>query len=67
MREIGLHLLWLIMQNNSFFNLISYEKAKLNEKCEQFTENDSRLDDFYYDIIGQDKSYNDLWFVIKLF
>ena len=49
-----------------FFNLNSHAKAKLNEKFEKFTENDSFLNDFYY-IIGQDKSYKDLWFVIKLF
>ena len=49
-----------------FFNLTSCSKAKLNEKCEKFTENDSCLDDFYNDIIGQDKSYKDLWFVIKI-
>ena len=30
------------------------------------SENDSRLDGFYYDVIGQDKSYKDLWFVIKI-
>ena len=47
-------------------NLTSCAKAKLNEKFEKFTENDSRLDDFYYNIIGQDKSYKDLWFVIKI-
>ena len=35
-----------------FFNLIACAKAKLNKKFEKFTENDSRLDDFYYDIIG---------------
>ena len=49
-----------------FFNLTSCAKANLNEKFEKFTENNSCLDDFYYDIIGQDKSYKDLWFVIKI-
>ena len=49
-----------------FFNLTSCAKAKLNEKFDKFKENDSRLDDFYYDILGQDKSYKDLWFVIKI-
>ena len=50
-----------------FFNLTSCAKAKLNEKFEKFTENDSRLDDFYYDIINHDKSYKDLWLVINFF
>ena len=50
-----------------FFNLTSCAKAKLNEKFEKFTENDSRLDDFYYDIISHDKSYKDLWLAIKFF
>ena len=49
-----------------FFNLTSCAKAKLNEKFEKFTENGSRLDDFDCDIIGQDKSYKDLWFFIKI-
>ena len=49
-----------------FFNLTSCAKAKLNEKFDKFKENNSRLDDFYYDIFGQDKSYKDLWFVIKI-
>ena len=50
-----------------FFNLTSCAKAKLNEKFEKFTENDSRLDDFYFDIINHDKSYKDLWLVINFF
>ena len=50
-----------------FFNLTSCAKAKLNEKFEKFTENDSRLDDFCYDIISHDKSYKDLWLVINFF
>ena len=49
-----------------FFKLTSCARAKLNEKFEKFTENDSRLDDFYYNIICQDKSYKDLQFVIKI-
>ena len=49
-----------------FFNLTSCAKAKLNEKFDKFKESDSRLDDFYYDIFGQDKSYKDLRFVIKI-
>ena len=44
-----------------FFNRTSCAKAKLNENFEKLTEND----DFYYNIIGQDKSYKDLWFFIK--
>ena len=48
-----------------FFNLTSHAKAKLNEKFEKFSENDCCLNDFYY-IIGQDKSYKDLCFVIKI-
>ena len=32
----------------------------------QLSENDSRLDGFYFGVIGQDKSYKDIWFVIKI-
>ena len=48
-----------------FCSLSSAAHVKLNERFENFSENDSRLDDLYYDVIGQDKSYKDLWFVIK--
>ena len=49
-----------------FWSLSSAARVKLNKRFENFSENDSRLDDFHYDIIGQDKSYKDLWFVIKI-
>ena len=49
-----------------FCSLSSAACVKLNERFENFSENDSRLNDFYYDVIGQDKSYKDLWFVIKI-
>ena len=49
-----------------FFNLTSCAKAKLNEKFEKFTENGNHLGDFYSHINSQDKSYKDLWFVIKI-
>ena len=49
-----------------FCSLSSAAHLKLNERFENFSENDSRPDDFYYDVIGQDKSYKDPWFVIKI-
>ena len=50
-----------------FCSLSSAACVKLNERFENFSENDSRLNDFYCDVIGQDKSYKDLWIVIKIF
>ena len=49
-----------------FCSLSSAAHVQLNERFENFSENDSHLDHFYYDVIGQDKSYKDLWFVIKI-
>ena len=49
-----------------FCSLSSAVRVKLNERFENFSENDSRLDDFYYDVIGQDKSYKDPCFFIKI-
>ena len=49
-----------------FCSLSSAARLKLNERFENFSENDSLLDDFYYDVIGQDKSYKDPWFAIKI-
>ena len=49
-----------------FYSLSSAARVKLNERFENFSENDSRPDDFDYDVIGQDKSYKDPWFVIKI-
>ena len=49
-----------------FCSLSSAAHVKLNEIFENFSENGNCLDDFYYDVIGQDKSYKDPWFVIKI-
>ena len=49
-----------------FCNFSFAARVKLNERFENFSENDSRPDDFYYDVIVQDKSYKDPWFVIKI-
>ena len=49
-----------------FCSLSSAACVKLNERFENFSETDSRLHDFCYDVIGQDKSYKDPWFVIKI-
>ena len=49
-----------------FCSLSSAARVKLNEIFKNFSENDSRLDDFYYDVIGQDKSYKDPWCVSKI-
>ena len=35
-----------------FCSLSSAARVKLNERFENFSEIDSRLDDFYYDVIG---------------
>ena len=57
------------MSDNAKLKLCSLSSAarvKLNERFENFNENDSRLDDCYYDVIGQDKSFKDLWFAINI-
>ena len=55
-----------IFFRSQFSSLSSCSSVDLNEKFENFSENDSCLDDFYYGVIGQDKSYEDLWFAIKI-
>ena len=49
-----------------FCSLSSAARVNLNERFENFSENDSRLDGFYYDVIGQDKSYKHPLFVIRI-
>ena len=49
-----------------FCSLSSAARVKLDERFENFSENGRCLDDFYYDVIGQDKSYKGPRFVIKI-
>ena len=50
-----------------FCSLSFAARVKLNERFENFSENDSRLDDFYYDVIGQDNLVKIFGLSSKLF
>ena len=44
----------------------SAAQVKWKNKFELFDENESRLDDFYYDLIGKDDFYKECWAVVRI-